>query len=147
MNGEAARTEGREIRLPRSLVEAIAAQGRREAPLEACGYCAGVDGEVRELLPLRNADQSPEHFSFDPRDQFASLKTARQKGLQLVAVYHSHPVTPPRMSAEDIRLANDPSMVYLIYSIAMNELRGFAVDDRKQVLPVAVRITSDPGPD
>ncbi len=131
----------RQIRVPRALVEAMAAQGRREAPLEACGYCAGVDGEVRELLPLRNADQSPEHFSFAPQDQFAALKSARQKGLALVAVYHSHPVTPARMSAEDIRLAYDPSIIYLIYSLPSNELKGFSVNEDKRVQTVAVSVT------
>jgi len=58
-----------------------------------------------------------------------------------VAVYHSHPVTPARMSAEDIRLANDPTMVYLIYSLASNELKGFSVDEGKNVQPVEVSIT------
>lgn len=34
------------------------------------------------------------------------------------AVYHSHPATPARPSAEDIRLANDPSISYVIVSLA-----------------------------
>jgi len=135
-------TPARSITIPAALVRQIAEQGRREAPVEACGYCAGVGCEVRELLPLRNADQSPEHFSFDPKEQFGALKAARQKDLLLVAVYHSHPVTPARMSAEDIRLANDPTMIYLIYSLASNELKGFAVDEGKIVQPVDVSVTA-----
>ena len=134
-------TPGRSISIPAALVRQIAEQGKREAPVEACGYCAGVGCEVRELFPLRNADQSPEHFSFDPKDQFAALKAARQKDLLLVAVYHSHPVTPARMSTEDIRLANDPTIVYLIYSLASEELKGFTVDEGKNVTPVAVTVT------
>ena len=134
-------TPARSLSIPAALLQRIAEQGRREAPLEACGYCAGIGCEVRELLPLRNADQSPEHFSFDPKEQFQALRSARQKELLLIAVYHSHPVTPARMSAEDIRLANDPTMVYLIYSLASNELKGFSVDEKKNVQPVPVSVT------
>ncbi len=116
-------------------------QGRREAPLEACGYCAGVDAEVREILPLRNVDQSAEHYSLDPKEQFAALKTARSKGLALMAVYHSHPATPACMSAEDIRLANDSDTIYLILSLVSGGLKAFSVDEKKNFREVPVEIT------
>lgn len=116
-------------------------QGRREAPLEACGYAAGANGEIREILPLTNIDKSAEHYSLDPKEQFAALKTARAKGLSLLGVYHSHPATPARMSAEDIRLANDPDTLYLILSLVSGGLKAFTVDGDKKVNEVPVEIT------
>ena len=129
------------LRFPRNLFDKIKAQAGREAPLEACGYAAGVDGEVREVFPMRNADQSSEHFSLDPEDQFAVLGKVRERDLELIAVYHTHPETPARMSAEDTRLANDPEMIYIIYSLATGDMKAFAVDENKSVSEVSLEVT------
>jgi proteasome lid subunit RPN8/RPN11 len=42
----------------------------------------------------------------------------RAAGLQLRAIYHSHPATAARPSEEDIRLAYDPGVSYVIVSLA-----------------------------
>jgi len=103
----------------------IVEHARHAAPLEDCGYLGGpqdpadAEGEAAasEVLFLPNIDASPEHFSFAPKDQFAAIRTLRQKGLTPVAVWHSHPASPARPSAEDIRLAFDPNTVYVIVSL------------------------------
>jgi proteasome lid subunit RPN8/RPN11 len=106
------------IKIPQPIREAIVAQAYGELPDEACGLLAGADGVVHAYYPLTNTDHSPEHFSFDPREQFRVLNDARSRGLRLIANYHSHPASPARPSAEDIRLAYDPRITYLIISLA-----------------------------
>jgi proteasome lid subunit RPN8/RPN11 len=128
--------------LTQEMLEQIAAQARAEAPDEACGYVVGAGDAGKFLIPMRNVDASPEHFSFDPREQFAAARQARAAGLDLVAVYHSHPATPARMSREDIRLANDPGVVYLIYSLATGELKGFRVSRDKVVSEAPVQVST-----
>jgi len=78
---------------------------------------------------LTNIDNSPEHFSFDPKEQFATVKDARSKGLQLLANFHSHPETPARPSQEDIRLAFDPNILYFIISFAAEkpDIKAFKI--------------------
>ncbi|MBR1687778.1 MAG: M67 family metallopeptidase [Prevotella sp.] len=93
-------------------------QARRDAPLETCGYLLGTDDTVTENYWMENIDHSAEHFSFAPKDQFAALKYARQKGLRILANWHSHPASPSRPSQEDLRLANDPNIRYAILSLA-----------------------------
>ncbi|MBI4396613.1 MAG: M67 family metallopeptidase [Elusimicrobia bacterium] len=100
-----------------NIVEEILAQARQAAPIEACGYLAEKDGVVVRLHKLTNVDASPEHFSLDPAEQFAAVRAFRSEGLKLRAVYHSHPASPARPSAEDIRLAFDPSLSYVIVSL------------------------------
>ena len=129
------------MKVPRSIVDQIVEQALQEAPNEACGYLCGQDGEVTACFPLSNVDRSPEHFSMDPREQFAVMKKARALGLTTLAVYHSHPATPARLSREDIRLANDPATVYVIYSLARSEMRAFVVSQEKTVSEVPLEIT------
>ena len=126
--------------VPQSILTKIIEQARDEAPNEACGYLAGLDECGKLVLPMRNADESPEHYSFDPTEQFGAIKEAREAGLDLIAVYHSHPATPARMSQEDIRLAHDTSVVYLIYSLAEDTIKGFQVDKDKTVNEVTVTV-------
>ena len=108
------------IKITKEILEQIIRHGREEAPIEACGYLAGTNGEAVQSYRLRNIDRSPEHFSFDPAEQFEALKKARAENLRLIAVYHSHPASPARPSEEDIKLAYDPDIHYIIVSL-LNE--------------------------
>ncbi|MCG8453687.1 MAG: M67 family metallopeptidase [Spirochaetales bacterium] len=125
------------IQISQQILDEIRTQALKEIPNEACGYLAGtIQGQLRRAvkrLPLTNVDASPEHFSFSPQEQFSAVKQAREEGLELISVYHSHPVTPARMSQEDIRLANDTSTIYLIYAVEHNDLKGFTIDREKKV--------------
>lgn len=106
------------ITIDKKVVDGMIAHARKDAPVEACGYCASRSGTVDAWYPLTNKDASAEHFSLDPKEQFAGMRTMRREGRKLTAVYHSHPATPARPSAEDVKLAADPSISYLIISLA-----------------------------
>jgi len=133
------------ISLPRTIRDGIARQAETEMPNECCGYLggshSGADVAVSIRFPMTNVDASPEHFSFDPKEQFAAVKAARTEGYELVANYHSHPETPARMSTEDIRLANDTSIIYLIYSVADATLKAFTVDGDRAVTEEPIVVT------
>jgi len=104
------------IRITPETVAAILSHARHELPDEACGYLGGLNGIISRNFPLTNMDHSPEHFSFSPEEQFATIRQARKEGLEILANYHSHPQTPARPSQEDIRLAYDPDLLYFIIS-------------------------------
>ena len=106
------------MKIPQSIIDELIKQARQDAPNETCGYLLGTaDGNVTENYWMENIDHSPEHFSFAPRDQFTALRYARQKGLKILANWHSHPASPSRPSQEDLRLANDPTIRYAILSL------------------------------
>ena len=110
------------------IVEHIFAHAERDAPVEACGYLAGTGGCITRHYPLTNVDNSTDHFSFDPREQFDVRKAARRDGLDLIGVYHSHPSSPATPSFEDIRLASDPALLYVIVSLMHGKtLNGFYI--------------------
>lgn len=91
-------------------------------PNEACGLLGGYTKEdgsqvITDVYLLRNVDESREHFSMDPKEQFAAIKDIRSKGRELLGNFHSHPESPSRPSEEDIRLAYDSKIHYLILSL------------------------------
>ena len=109
-------------------------------PNESCGLLAGtVEGEVKtvtKIYLLTNIDASNEHFSMDPKEQFAALKDARANGVEIIGNFHSHPESPSRPSEEDKRLAYDPNIEYLILSLQEADypvLKAFGIDKDKNV--------------
>ncbi|MDR2693101.1 MAG: M67 family metallopeptidase [Chitinispirillales bacterium] len=121
------------VRLRQSDYEAIVAHARNSLPCEACGLIAGKadDGvkTVEKVYLLSNTDNSPEHFSIDPKEQLTAVKDMRANGFVLLGNFHSHPSTPARLSAEDIRLAHDGKASYLVLSLAeeIPVLKAFGV--------------------
>jgi len=104
--------------ISRKALDVVIAQAREELPYEACGYLAEKNGLVEAAITLTNTDKAADHFSMDPAEQFAAIKAMRGQSQRLRAVYHSHPETPARPSFEDIRLAYDPEISYVIISLA-----------------------------
>ena len=105
------------LRMPRYIGDAIIAHASEGFPLEVCGILGGNDGVVSSFFRMTNADRSNEHFMMEPREQFAVMKELRAKGLELLAIYHSHPESPARPSTEDIRLALTPDVSHVIVSL------------------------------
>jgi proteasome lid subunit RPN8/RPN11 len=130
------------ISIIHDVLNQIVEHAKGDLPNEACGYLAGSDGIVSVAFKLTNTDHSPEHFSFDPSEQFKTVKEVRNMGLQIIANYHSHPSTPSRPSQEDIRLAYDPDISYVIISLAEPEpvvksfriINGLAINEEITVL-------------
>ncbi|MFV0480544.1 MAG: Mov34/MPN/PAD-1 family protein [Campylobacteraceae bacterium] len=109
------------LKITKAVLEEIIKHAKDDLPNEACGYLAGVNGEIKKAFKMTNVDASPTHFSFDPKEQFEAFKKAKGEDLRLIACYHSHPNTPARASDEDIKLAYDSNISYIIISLAKSE--------------------------
>ncbi len=109
------------IKVTRQILEAIINHSQRELPNESCGYLASKNGTLVKHYEMTNMDKAADHFTMDPKEQFAAIKDMRSQELKLAAVYHSHPETPARPSEEDIRLAYDPEISYFIISMIGTE--------------------------
>ncbi|MDZ7640686.1 MAG: M67 family metallopeptidase [Desulfurivibrio sp.] len=122
------------LRIEERVLNGLLAHGRREEPNEACGYLAAKDGLICRHFELTNIDAAPDHYSMDPAEQFATMRQVREAGLELAAVYHSHPETPARPSVEDLRLAYDPNTIYVIVSLmaGVEPIRAFRIQQGEE---------------
>lgn len=109
------------LKIPPAIINQLFDHARQGLPEEVCGYLAGSGREVSVHFPMTNIDHSPDHFSFDPAEQFKVVREVRNAGLEILANYHSHPSSPARPSEEDIRLAYDPNISYVIVSLAAEQ--------------------------
>jgi [CysO sulfur-carrier protein]-S-L-cysteine hydrolase len=109
------------MKITNGVMEQILIHTVKDAPVEACGVLLGSGSFITRCIPLANMEQREDHFTCDPHDQFEAMKIAEESGVEIIGAYHSHPATPPRPSEEDIRLAYDPKLLYVIASLADNK--------------------------
>jgi len=86
-------------------------------PNEACGILAGTGSRVTKVYPMSNSEPSPVSYFMEPKEQFRVMKELRQKGLSMLAIFHSHPQSPAFPSAKDVSLAFYDDAVYLIIGL------------------------------
>lgn len=120
------------LQIPRRLVEEMLAHAEAERPNECCGLLAGLGQRARRRYPLVNAAASPALYEADPRSLFAAFKEMRREGTELLAIYHSHPTSPPVPSRTDLaRNGYGPEVVHFIVSLLSEkpELRGWHLEE------------------
>ena len=105
------------------------------APHECCGLVGGTkNGIARAIYRTRNIAANPlVTYEAAPEDLFAAQRQMRERGEELIAIYHSHPrAADPQPSATDVRLAYYPSAVYLIVGLGNAEpcVRAFRINER-----------------
>jgi proteasome lid subunit RPN8/RPN11 len=71
---------------------AIFAHARRRAPEECCGLLLGKNDDVVEAVPVANvAEDRRRRYQIDPHEHFSVIREARERGLDVIGTYHSHP--------------------------------------------------------
>jgi proteasome lid subunit RPN8/RPN11 len=104
------------------LKEAIE-HARSELPNECCGLLAGhvTDGIglATTRFSIANDEASPREYLSNARDMLLAFRVMRERGLELLAIYHSHPTSAPVPSSRDIEQNTyGESIIHLIVGLA-----------------------------
>jgi proteasome lid subunit RPN8/RPN11 len=152
-----------QLKMNQDLAERIRRHGVETFPHECCGALLGRDSvagevagsleskrseslrEVLDLFPLINRrDDSPRNrFAVTADDVRDAEKAARQRGLEIIGWYHSHPDHPARPSQFDREHAW-PWYSYVIVSVMSGtpaEMTSWRLnDDRQDYSPENIEI-------
>jgi len=111
------------MRIARAMIDEMVAHAREDLPNECCGLIGGLDGEARTLYRARNEFASPFSYRVHGDDQYRIIeKEMRERGEELLAIYHSHTKSPAYPSQTDLNEAESwPEQAYLIVSLADRE--------------------------
>jgi [CysO sulfur-carrier protein]-S-L-cysteine hydrolase len=110
--------------IPAAVRAELAAHAEDEAPNEACGLVVLREGVAERYVRGRNAAASPYRFELevDPETWFLE-----DEGYEL-AVFHSHPASPPRPSRTDVEnVGLWQGRPYLILSLASGALAAWTI--------------------
>jgi proteasome lid subunit RPN8/RPN11 len=78
------------LRLSRSLLEALSREASASGR-EVVGFLLGVGCRALVVFPMENLASSSVEFLANPLDVVAAHNLAEALGLELIALYHSHP--------------------------------------------------------
>jgi len=105
---------------------AMVAHARASYPNECCGAMLGsTDGEtktVREAIALQNAFEGAQaaRYELRPEDLLAADKAARERHMDLIGIYHSHPDCDAYFSKTDLQ-NSCPWYTFVVLSIRKGE--------------------------
>jgi proteasome lid subunit RPN8/RPN11 len=124
------------IRIEDGAWEAMRDHAVRAYPEECCGAMLGRyggDKTVTRAVALENAFRGPraERYEIRPEDLLAADRMARDAGLDLVGIYHSHPDHDAYFSDTDLKNSCP------WYSFVVLSVRGGRFDHAKSFLPDA----------
>jgi [CysO sulfur-carrier protein]-S-L-cysteine hydrolase len=140
------------MRIPKALFDEIVAHALEDVPNECCGMIAARDGEAVEVHRAGNASRAPRFaYEMDPMEQYRIQTGIEDAGLDLGAIYHSHPKTRAEPSQTDINLAllpnSDtpcyPGTLYIIVGLedrSAPQVRAWLIDARDQVTEAPLEV-------
>ena len=111
------------LKLSRQIYDSLRAHGEQTYPHECCGAMLGRfdrdDRVVSEVVACGNTrdDRPEDRFNIDPRDLVRIQRQGREKGLDIVGFYHSHPDHPAQWSKTDFAEAHWIGCSYVITSV------------------------------
>lgn len=126
------------IQIGESQLDEMRRHGERDYPFECCGLMLGRfanDGrkDVVEIHPISNAREEEakrNRFLIRPEELMSGEKYAREKALDVVGFYHSHPDDAAVPSQYDLEHAW-PTYSYIVIAVekgAAAELRSWEME-------------------
>lgn len=117
----------------------------RDYPRECCGAFLGRDSRVSEAIPLENAyaGSQADRYELRPEDLIRVERRAREQGLEMLGVYHSHPDDAAYFSKTDLE-NSVPWLRFIVISVRGGQEAGYACfqpdEDLSAAAPVTMRI-------
>ncbi len=106
------------IKISKTAWDTMVSHVEKTFPKEGCGVMVGSSGLVQEAVPLPNVYSGPQEdfFVMDPKDLNRVDREAREKGLDVLGVFHSHPDCDAYFSKRDLE-HSCPWFSYVVLSI------------------------------
>lgn len=98
-------------------------------PEEGCGLLAGIENQVKFAIPITNQDHSSVRYNMEPGELIRAFYDIDAHGLEMLAIFHSHPNGPDVPSITDIAEFSYPGTMMLIWS-RINQIwnvKGFEI--------------------
>ncbi|HEX3661320.1 MAG TPA: M67 family metallopeptidase [Acidobacteriaceae bacterium] len=152
------------LRISQQVYDEIRRHGEETYPHECCGVLLGrftsedsdPGNEVEDAVRANNTrtDSAHNRYHIAPQELVRIQRSSRERGLEIVGFYHSHPDHPAQWSPTDLAEAHWIGCSYVITAVergAARQTNSFLLtgktEDDKAFAPEEIEITGqlDPG--
>ena len=118
------------------------------SPEEACALLLGsLDGPscvIMDAILTENSDHSPVRFTVPDDQLIQSYRTAKERRLEMVGIFHSHPNSPAVPSETDTTYMRLNPVAWIIYSGSERGFRAWTMGDAVVELSLVTRNSTYP---
>ena len=112
--------------------EILIQHAKSKEPYESCAILIGEENEqgwkVIEVFLTENIEKSKINFTISPQEEFKIDEIAKQKNLEIVSIFHSHPTSEPTPSITDKKFMRVNPFPWIIYSGITNTMKAYSID-------------------
>lgn len=103
-----------------------------EKPNESCAILFGTTEEqrviVKEIFLTENIEKSPVNFTISNEQLIKCYKTAEEKKMEVVGIFHSHPNSEAYPSEIDKKFMFNNPVVWIIYSGVSEKFKAYVLE-------------------
>lgn len=136
------------VSINKTALKNIEAHALQDFPNECCGFLFGKASvekrEITEAHAIKNSKEGDQkrRFEIHPLDYMKAERKALNENIQLLGIYHSHPLHPAIPSEHDLAQAQ-PSFSYFITSVEAEKIintSSWILNDKNQFTEETINI-------
>ena len=125
------------IILHQPILENLREHAENQKPNESCAILLGKENRVSDTFLAENIEESPVNFTISNEQLIEGYKTAEEKSLEVVGIFHSHPNSEAFPSNTDRKFMETNPVVWVIYSGINKDFRAFILEQEIREMEVS----------
>ena len=124
------------IKLTESYKKILSEYSENQKPNESCAILFGKDDQVLDLFLTENIENSPVNFTISNKQLIEAYKTAEEKKMEVVGIFHSHPGSDAYPSNTDKKFMQSNPVAWIIYSGINKNFRAYLLESNIVEIPI-----------
>ena len=133
------RIDLQEIILSQSDKKILSEYSENQKPNESCAILFGKENQVSDLFLTENIEKSPVNFTISNEQLIEAYKTAEERNVEIVGIFHSHPNSDAFPSNTDEKFMQSNPVAWIIYSGINKNFKAFVLESDIIEIPIIER--------
>ena len=116
------------IILKQSDKKLLSQYSENQKPNESCAILFGKNNEVLDIFLTENIEGSPVNFTISNEQLIEGYKSAEDKKMDIIGIFHSHPNSDAFPSNTDKKFMQSNPVAWIIYSGINKNFRAFILE-------------------
>jgi proteasome lid subunit RPN8/RPN11 len=125
-----------EIIISHSDKKILSEYSENQKPNESCAILFGKENQVSDLFLAENIEKSPVNFTISNDQLIEAYKTAEEKKVEVIGIFHSHPNSDAFPSNTDEKFMQSNPVVWIIYSGINKNFKAFILESGIIEIPI-----------